>query len=65
MTGIEFIEAVRRPPCPSTARIVMITTETELARVIEALASGADEYLMKPFTTESVLEKLELLGFEL
>jgi two-component system chemotaxis response regulator CheY len=65
MTGIEFIEAVRGPPYTSTARIIMITTETEVARVIQALATGADEYLMKPFTKESVLEKLQLLGFDL
>jgi two-component system, chemotaxis family, chemotaxis protein CheY len=65
MTGIEFVEAVRRPPYLSTARIVMVTTETELPQVVQALAAGADEYVMKPFTKESIFEKLQLLGIEI
>jgi two-component system chemotaxis response regulator CheY len=65
MSGIEFVEAVRRPPFSSTARLVMVTTETELPQVVRALAAGADEYVMKPFTKESIFEKLLLLGLEL
>jgi two-component system chemotaxis response regulator CheY len=64
MTGIEFLTAVREPPYRSTARILMITTETDLPQVMQALECGADEYLMKPFTEESVLAKLALLGIE-
>jgi two-component system chemotaxis response regulator CheY len=64
MTGIEFLEAMRRPPYSSTAKVVMVTTETEIPQVMRALGAGADEYLMKPFTRESVLDKLHLLGFE-
>jgi two-component system chemotaxis response regulator CheY len=64
MTGVEFVAAVRQPPYLSTARIVMVTTETELPQVLQALASGADEYVMKPFTKESIFEKLQLLGIE-
>jgi two-component system chemotaxis response regulator CheY len=65
MTGIEFVQAVRQPPYSSTARIVMVTAETELARVAEALDCGADEYVMKPFTKAVIQEKLQLLGFDL
>ena len=65
MSGIEFIEAVRLPPFSSNARLVMVTTETELPQVVRALAAGADEYVMKPFTKESIVEKLQLLGIEL
>ncbi len=65
MTGIEFVAAVRQPPYLSTARIVMVTTETEIPQVAQALASGADEYVMKPFTKESIFEKLQLLGIEI
>jgi two-component system chemotaxis response regulator CheY len=64
MTGIDFVEAVRRPPYSSTARVVMVTTETEVPRVVRALEAGADEYVMKPFTKESIFEKLQLLGFD-
>lgn len=64
MTGIQFLRIVRSPPYSSTARILMVTTETDLPQVVQALESGADEYLMKPFTQESVLAKLQILGIE-
>lgn len=64
MTGIEFLEAMRQPPYSSVAKVIMVTTETEIPQVMRALGAGADEYLMKPFTKESVLDKLHLLGFE-
>jgi len=65
MSGIEFVEAVRRAPFESSARIVMVTTETEAPQMIQALEAGADEYVMKPFTKESIFSKLRLLGLEI
>lgn len=65
MSGIDFIRVVREPPYSSTALILMVTTESELPGVVTALESGADEYLMKPFTKDSIVEKLQLLGLDL
>jgi two-component system chemotaxis response regulator CheY len=65
MTGIEFVEAVRQPPYESTAKLVMVTTETEVPQVRRALESGADEYVMKPFTGDAIIEKLQLLGVQI
>jgi len=65
MTGIEFVEAVRRPPYSCEAKVVMVTTETEIPQMVRALEAGADEYVMKPFTKEAVFEKLQLLGLDL
>ncbi|HKY76652.1 MAG TPA: response regulator [Acidimicrobiia bacterium] len=62
MSGIELVEAVRADPAFAALRIVMVTTETELSQVTRALEAGADEYLMKPFTRDDVIGKLELLG---
>jgi two-component system, chemotaxis family, chemotaxis protein CheY len=62
MSGIELVEAVRADPAFAALRIVMVTTETELSQVSRALEAGADEYLMKPFTRDDVVGKLELLG---
>jgi two-component system chemotaxis response regulator CheY len=64
MSGIEFVEAVRLPPYESTARLVMVTTETEVPQVVRALEAGADEYVMKPFTKDAIVEKLRLLGLD-
>ena len=65
LSGLEFIEQVRQPPRSSSAKIVMVTTETEVPQVVRALTAGADEYVMKPFTADAILDKLRLLGFEL
>ncbi len=65
MTGIEFVEAVRKPPYESNAKVVMVTTETEVPQVVRALEAGADDYVTKPFTKESIFEKLQLLGLDL
>jgi two-component system, chemotaxis family, chemotaxis protein CheY len=64
MTGIEFIEAVRNAPYESQAKVIMVTTETELPQMQRALSSGADEYVMKPFTREAIHEKLQLVGLQ-
>jgi two-component system chemotaxis response regulator CheY len=62
MTGIDFVIAARKPPYSSTARLMMVTTETEVPQMVRALEAGADEYVMKPFTREAIVEKLQLLG---
>ena len=43
-------------------RMIMVTTEAELPRMMEALEAGANEYLMKPFTKEALHDKLVLVG---
>ncbi|MDQ1522026.1 MAG: two-component system, chemotaxis family, chemotaxis protein CheY [Actinomycetota bacterium] len=60
MTGIDFIRRVRGSGMLDEASVVMVTSETAIEKIAEALESGADEYLMKPFTIEALLEKLEL-----
>jgi two-component system chemotaxis response regulator CheY len=39
-----------------------VTTETEVDQMVKALAAGADEYVMKPFTKEILADKLRMLG---
>jgi len=62
MNGFEFLCAVRQDHSRDPMKIVMVTTETELAQVQSALQRGADEYIMKPFTRDSVIEKLQILA---
>jgi len=62
MNGFEFLCAVRANHQYDAIKIVMVTTETELEQVQSALQSGANEYIMKPFTSDSVMEKLQILG---
>jgi two-component system chemotaxis response regulator CheY len=63
MSGIEFVEAVRAVRDYDSMRLVMVTTETEMTRVVKALGAGLDAYVMKPFTKEAVVEQLERIGF--
>lgn len=62
MNGLEFIRAVRADVRFRSMRLLVITSETEADQVLTALAAGADEYLMKPFTHETLIGKLEMLG---
>ncbi len=62
MNGFDFICAVRANPDLSEMRLMMVTTETEMSQVARALQAGADEYVMKPFTRDTIREKLQLLG---
>jgi two-component system, chemotaxis family, chemotaxis protein CheY len=61
MDGLEFITAVRGRREYDPVRIMMVTTETESEQVTRAMAAGANEYLMKPFTKEVLIAKLTLL----
>jgi two-component system, chemotaxis family, chemotaxis protein CheY len=61
LDGLAFIQAVRAQPAYRGVKIVMATSETEAAQVARALAAGADEYLMKPFTKEVLIAKLQML----
>lgn len=62
MNGYEFVKAVRSDPANKHMWLMMVTTETEMSRVVKAMAAGANEYVMKPFTDEIILDKLQLLG---
>ena len=62
MNGLEFVLEVRKNPDYKDIRLMMVTTETEMAQVVKALEAGADEYVMKPFTREAITEKLALMG---
>lgn len=63
MNGLEFVQAARASIDSEKLKIVMVTTETEMTAVIQALESGVDEYVMKPFTKETLTEKLQIIGF--
>ena len=64
MSGLDLVKTVRNMSDLENLRLMMVTTETQLARVREALTAGADEYIMKPFDKDMLLEKLTLLGID-
>jgi two-component system, chemotaxis family, chemotaxis protein CheY len=60
--GLEFVRALRSDSRFGRIRVVMVTTELESRQIVEALDAGVDEYLMKPFTRETLESKLALIG---
>ncbi len=59
-SGLEVIQEIRAkdPKVP----IIMITTEAEKSRVVQAIQAGVSDYLVKPFTSDTLREKLEKHG---
>lgn len=62
VNGFELLQQLRQNPELSSLVVVMVTTETELDQMAAALEAGANEYVMKPFTKDILVEKLELVG---
>jgi two-component system, chemotaxis family, chemotaxis protein CheY len=60
--GLSFVHAVRDNPAWRSVTLMMVTTESEHDQVVRALAAGAHEYIIKPFTADAILDKLDLLG---
>ena len=61
MNGLEVIRAVRAQRAFDGTRILMVTSEAEGEQVNLALSAGANEYLMKPFSKEVLIAKLNLM----
>lgn len=62
MNGLEFVIQARKDPRLRDMTLVMVTTESEQSQIVRALAAGAHEYVIKPFTEDSMIDKLALLG---
>lgn len=64
MNGLDFVKAVRADDQYRDMKLMMVTTETEPAQMARALMAGVDEFVMKPFTSEILVEKLRLIGVQ-
>jgi two-component system, chemotaxis family, chemotaxis protein CheY len=62
MDGLQFVSAVRSNPAYRSVALMMVTTESETSQIVRALAAGAHEYMIKPFTADAMRDKLALLG---
>jgi two-component system, chemotaxis family, chemotaxis protein CheY len=54
--GLDVIREIRA--VNTTVPIIMVTTEAEKTRVLEAIQAGVSDYLVKPFTADMLREKL-------
>ncbi|UUO08761.1 MULTISPECIES: response regulator [Blastopirellula] len=58
--GLEVVQEIRK--IDKDVKIMMVTTEAEKTRVLEAIQAGVSDYLVKPFTADTLREKLEKHG---
>jgi two-component system, chemotaxis family, chemotaxis protein CheY len=63
MNGLDFLTRVRADKQHANMKIMMVTTESDMARVSEAIQAGANNYIMKPFTPSAVKEAVQAMGF--
>lgn len=62
MKGLEFVKSVRGQQLGSHPVILFCTTESDPAEIANALAAGANEFVMKPFDGNVVRAKLANIG---
>lgn len=59
MTGLEFIRTLRTRPETSRVPVLMVTTNAAKDDIVEALRAGVDNYVVKPFTPDTIKEKID------
>jgi two-component system chemotaxis response regulator CheY len=64
MDGLAFLKQLRGDKKYDEVLVIMATSNSDLASVRIALDAGASEYMMKPFATDDLRDKLQILGFD-
>ena len=59
MTGIELLKAVRADAKLATLPVLMVTAEQKRDQIVEAAQAGVNGYIVKPFTAETLKEKID------
>ena len=58
LSGIEALKQIKANPATRDTPVIMVTSESEKSNIIEAIKSGAANYIVKPFTAEILQTKL-------
>jgi len=62
MSGIDFLRNLRKMSGGDHPKVVICSTENDLAHIQQALEEGADEYIMKPFDSDIIHDKFAQVG---
>lgn len=65
MNGIDFVKRLRNFEKTKEIAVLMCTGKNDLESIKEALACGVNEFLMKPYVKEMVVEKVRMIGLEM
>ncbi len=61
MTGIEALKKLKADPATKATPVIMVTSESEKTKILEAIQAGAANYVVKPFQPETLKEKIEAI----
>lgn len=61
MSGVDFLRKVRGDARFAKLPFLLVTAEAEQSQIIEAVKAGVSNYVVKPFTPETLREKLEAI----
>lgn len=59
MDGLELLKAVRADPTLRSLPVLMVTAQAEQKHVLEAIRAGASNYVVKPFTADTLKVKID------
>ena len=58
MSGIDMLRAIRADEKLKTTPVLMVTAEAQQSNLVEAVQAGVNNYIVKPFTAETLQEKI-------
>ena len=61
-TGIDLLKRVRADSRYSKIPFVLVTAEAEQHQIVEAMQAGVSGYVIKPFSADTLKEKLDAIG---
>ena len=62
MNGIDFVRNLRATPQGKSIPVLMVTTNAANADVAEALKAGVNNYVVKPFSADTLREKINAVA---
>ena len=58
MTGLDLLKAIKADAALKDLPVMMVTAEAQQQNIVEAIKTGASNYIVKPFTAEVLEEKI-------
>jgi two-component system chemotaxis response regulator CheY len=59
MPGLELLKAIRADEKLKSLPVLMVTAEAKREQIVEAVQAGVSGYVVKPFTAETLKQKLD------
>jgi two-component system chemotaxis response regulator CheY len=61
MTGIDALKKLKADAATKAVPVIMVTSESEKSRIMEAIQAGAANYVVKPFQQDTLQEKISAI----